>query len=67
MTASFSEKTGDKLICESCGKEFSCGANTGKCWCFEIDLEKETLAEFRENFKSCLCKNCLKMLQKDTV
>ena len=59
MTAGFSEKTEDKLICESCGKEFFCGVNIGKCWCFEIDLEKETLAELRQDFKNCLCQNCL--------
>lgn len=45
--------------CESCGKEFHCGASSEKCWCFEIDLSQDTLAELRENFKSCLCKSCL--------
>jgi len=59
MPVEFSEKTGDKLICESCGEEFSCGANVGKCWCFEIDLAGETLAKLREDFKNCLCENCL--------
>lgn len=49
----------EKLICESCGKEFSCGANIGKCWCFEIEADKKTLAKLRENFERCLCKNCL--------
>lgn len=49
----------DKILCESCGEEFSCGANAEKCWCFEVDLSSETLAELRENFKSCLCQNCL--------
>lgn len=49
----------DKIICESCSKEFSCGANVGKCWCFDVDLKAETLAELRENFKSCLCEDCL--------
>lgn len=48
-----------KLICESCGEEFSCGAKTGVCWCFEIDLESEKLAELREKFKNCLCADCL--------
>ena len=45
--------------CESCGKDFSCGANTGKCWCFEVDLSRETLAKLQEDFKSCLCEDCL--------
>jgi len=59
MTTDFSEKTEDKLICESCGKEFACGANVGKCWCFEIDLNTETLAEFKKSFQNCLCQECL--------
>jgi len=49
----------DKNICESCGKEFSCGAKAGKCWCFEVELKPETLADLREDFKSCLCQDCL--------
>ncbi|MBA2495036.1 MAG: cysteine-rich CWC family protein [Acidobacteria bacterium] len=52
----------DKLTCESCGKEFSCGAKIGKCWCFEVDLKTETSAQLRENFKNCLCQNCLENL-----
>ncbi len=50
-----------KTICQSCGKEFPCGVNEGSCWCFEVELKPETLAELRENFKSCLCRNCLKL------
>ena len=54
------EKTnGEKLICESCAKEFSCGAKTGKCWCFEMELPSETLEKLREDFKKCLCQDCL--------
>jgi hypothetical protein len=53
------ENVSDKLICESCGKEFSCGANVGECWCFAVEVKAETLAELRENFQSCLCRDCL--------
>jgi hypothetical protein len=53
------ENTAENLICESCQKQFSCGAKAEKCWCFDIDLENETLAKMRENFKSCLCQDCL--------
>ena len=53
------EKRDQVIVCESCGKEFSCGVNVGKCWCFEIDLSQEKLAELRENFNGCLCKDCL--------
>lgn len=53
----------DKLICESCGEEFSCGANIRKCWCFEVELKTETLADLREDFKNCLCEDCLKKIK----
>ncbi len=58
------EKTADKLICESCGEEFSCGANLGKCWCFAVEIETETLAVLREDFKNCLCELCLLNYEK---
>ncbi len=56
------EKVSKKLICESCGEEFFCGAKVGECWCFTVELKKKTLTELRENFKSCLCENCLMKL-----
>jgi hypothetical protein len=49
----------DKLICEFCDKEFSCGASVGKCWCFDVDLKADTLAQMRKDFKNCLCQECL--------
>jgi hypothetical protein len=60
MTEKTLEKSATKT-CESCGTDFSCGAVAEKCWCFEIDLKKETLADLRENFKNCLCQDCLEM------
>lgn len=59
------EKVFNKLICESCGVEFSCGAPAGKCWCFSVEVKTETLAELRHNYKSCLCQNCLIDLSKN--
>jgi hypothetical protein len=56
------EKTLEKSetkICEACGTNFSCGARGEKCWCFEIDLNHETLAKLRDNYENCLCANCL--------
>lgn len=53
----------EKLLCESCGKEFSCGANVGKCWCFEVEVDKKILAQLQEDYKSCLCQDCLRKLQ----
>lgn len=53
------KRPSDKIICESCGEEFSCGASVENCWCFDVELKVETLAELREDFKKCLCENCL--------
>ncbi|CAN5312511.1 hypothetical protein BH20ACI1_BH20ACI1_05250 [soil metagenome] len=53
----------EKLTCESCGKGFFCGANIGKCWCFEVEVDKKTLAQLREDYKNCLCNDCLHKLQ----
>lgn len=52
-------ETTENLICESCGEDFACGAKTGKCWCFEIELSNENLANLKENFDKCLCPKCL--------
>jgi len=53
------ESVSEKSVCESCGKEFSCGANVGKCWCFAVEVKEETLTKLREDFKRCLCEDCL--------
>lgn len=59
----------NNLTCESCGKPFECGAKTGSCWCFEVELDTEKLAELREEFQNCLCRECLlshEQTRKDT-
>lgn len=58
MTEKTLEKSENKT-CESCGKEFDCGATSEKCWCFEIELNEETSAKLRANFGNCLCRECL--------
>ena len=45
--------------CESCGREFGCGAQDGACWCAEAALGPERLAILREHFERCLCPDCL--------
>lgn len=57
------KKLPDRLVCESCGEEFSCGARVGECWCFAVEVKAETLAELREDFKNCLCQECLEKLK----
>lgn len=45
--------------CESCGREFGCGADDGACWCNDKALSPERLAILREHFERCLCPDCL--------
>jgi hypothetical protein len=45
--------------CESCGREFGCGARDGGCWCSGVELSAERLAILREHFERCLCPDCL--------
>ena len=62
MVVEDTEKISDKITCASCGKDFNCGANVGKCWCFAVEVRAETLAELRENFEKCLCQDCLEKI-----
>lgn len=58
----------EKIICERCGENFACGASDSNCWCFTIDLGKETLAQLRDKFEKCLCRSCLaEVLKNDSV
>jgi hypothetical protein len=45
--------------CESCGREFRCGAADRACWCGELALSPERRAILREHFERCLCPDCL--------
>jgi hypothetical protein len=45
--------------CESCGREFGCGARDDSCWCAAVALGPEPLAILREHFERCLCPDCL--------
>jgi hypothetical protein len=48
------------LICEACGKEFSCGASLKGCWCSEVKLTDQQRNELRSRYSDCLCGDCLK-------
>ncbi|HXD29767.1 MAG TPA: cysteine-rich CWC family protein [Pyrinomonadaceae bacterium] len=50
------------LTCESCGKEFNCGASLSGCWCGEIKLTDEARAELKERYRDCLCRDCLEKI-----
>ena len=45
--------------CESCGREFGCGAQDETCWCSQVALGPERRAILREHFERCLCPDCL--------
>jgi Cysteine-rich CWC len=45
--------------CESCGREFRCGADEDHCWCGGAELGPERLAILREHFERCLCPDCM--------
>jgi Cysteine-rich CWC len=47
--------------CESCGREFGCGADEERCWCREVPLGPEQRAILREHFERCLCPDCLRV------
>ena len=46
-------------ICESCGREFGCGAQDPDCWCAKVTIGRDRLAILREHFERCLCPDCL--------
>jgi hypothetical protein len=53
--------------CESCGREFGCGAQDATCWCSEMTLDKQRLAILREHFERCLCPDCLAVATRATT
>jgi hypothetical protein len=50
------------LVCESCGKSFSCGASLKGCWCSEIKLGDEDRAALKGRYRDCLCRECLERI-----
>jgi Cysteine-rich CWC len=53
--------------CESCGREFGCGAQDDACWCKRVALGRERLAILREHFERCLCPDCLAVAARDSL
>jgi len=47
--------------CESCGREFACGAQDPDCWCTRVTIDRDRLAILREHFARCLCPDCLEL------
>lgn len=55
-----SERQAGPKVCESCGKAFPC--NPGNCWCDRIEPLPEASRAERDQFKDCLCEECLRAL-----
>lgn len=51
-----------KSICEACRSEFSCSADSGRCWCFEIEIAAPALERIEKKYGDCLCPACLKKI-----
>ncbi len=46
--------------CPECRIEFDCKHNKiVECHCSGVSLNEETLKYIKENYKDCLCNNCL--------
>ena len=59
LGAGYGEPAMITQTCESCGREFGCGAQDSACWCSELALGPERLAILQEHFERCLCPDCL--------
>ena len=57
----------DTETCESCGREFGCGADESACWCAQHALSPARRAILREHFERCLCPDCLRMAMHDPL
>ncbi|WP_456716846.1 cysteine-rich CWC family protein [Bradyrhizobium sp. USDA 4353] len=64
VTNRLANATARKLICESCGTEFSCDPG-GACWCFDESVRLPLPKAGQSRFKDCLCINCLTKLARD--
>ena len=53
--------------CESCGREFACGADEERCWCRDVPLTADHRAVLREHFERCLCPDCLSAMVHDPL
>jgi hypothetical protein len=53
------DSTTQPAACAACGGDFSCGAALEGCWCTELKLSDEKLAELSVRYAGCLCRECL--------
>jgi Cysteine-rich CWC len=58
-TTSSTEAAAAQKTCPVCGTRFGCMAERGACWCQELKLDSQALADLRARFTDCLCPRCL--------
>jgi len=46
-------------ICQACGTQFPCASPSSPCWCDDVKVSRQTLAELRTQYDECLCPKCL--------
>jgi hypothetical protein len=46
-------------ICQACGTQFPCSSPSSPCWCDDVKVSRQTLAELRTQYDECLCPKCL--------
>jgi dihydroneopterin aldolase len=51
------------LKCSKCDTEFTCKPQ-GECWCNNYKLTTKQLEELKENYKDCLCEECMISIAK---
>lgn len=44
--------------CPRCGRGFICYSD-GSCWCKDLKVHPKTLESIKQEFRGCLCSNCL--------
>jgi hypothetical protein len=55
-------------ICQRCAKHFECNANNiAACECSRVSLNEKELKFIKENFKDCICANCLMEIQNQAL
>ncbi|WP_397534008.1 cysteine-rich CWC family protein [Roseateles sp.] len=53
--------------CPRCGGGFHCGAAGARCDCFDLKLSDAQRQQLSRDYSGCLCLNCLRELQQQTL
>ena len=50
--------------CESCGENFACEITIKGCWCSQVKVSPQTREYLRQQYKLCLCRQCLVKIEE---